>query len=180
MAPALPNGRLADGSPSGIPADASQRWRDILNQVRARYSGKIYWALPSTWIQNPPDFIDAIDGIYLLWMPPDLNGQEPTQENLEKAAAEQLDFAIRPIQLLYNQSLILGAFFPSGADLRGQADQYNALLKIVNQRSWIEGFVTRGYYPPAMLQDESASVHGKPAEPVVTYWFDNLRSIPAP
>jgi hypothetical protein len=180
MAPALPNGRLANGSPSGIPADASQRWRDILNQVRARYNGKIFWALPSTWIQTPPDFIDAIDGLYLLWVPPDLNGQEPTQENLEKAAAEQLDFAIRPIQLLYNQSLILGAYLPSGTDLQGQAVQYNALMNVVNQRSWIEGFVTRGYYPPTVLQDESASVHGKPASQVLTYWFDNLRGVPAP
>jgi hypothetical protein len=180
MAPALPNGRLADGSPSGIPADASQRWRDILNQVRARYNGKIYWALPSTWIQTPPDFIDAIDGIYLLWQPPDLKGQEPTLENLENAAAGQLDFAIRPIQLLYNQSLILGAYFPSSTDLQGQADQYNALLNVVNQRSWIEGFVTRGYYPPTVMQDESASVHGKPASQVLTYWFNNLRGVPAP
>jgi Glycoside Hydrolase Family 113 len=180
MAPALPNGRLADGSPSGIPADATQRWLDILNQVRARYSGKIYWALPSTWIQNPPDFINAIDGIYLLWQPPDLNGQEPTQDNLEKAAAEQLDFAVRPIQLLYNQSMILGAYYPSGTDLQSQVDQYTALLNVVNQRSWIEGFVTRGYYPPTVLQDESASVHGKPAGQVLAYWFDKLRTVPAP
>jgi hypothetical protein len=180
MAPALPNGLLSDGSPSGIPADASQRWRDILNQVRARYKGKIYWALPSTWIQNPPDFINAIDGIYLLWTPPDLNGQDPTLENLENAAAEQLDFAIRPIQLLYNQSLILGAYFPSRTDLQAQADQYNALLNVVNQRSWIEGFVTRGYYQPTVLQDESGSVHGKPASQVLAYWYDNLRTVPAP
>jgi Glycoside Hydrolase Family 113 len=180
MAPALPNGVLPDGSPSGIPADASQRWRDILNQVRARYSGKVYWALPSTWIQNPPDFINAIDGIYLLWEPPDLNGQEPTLDNLEKAAAEQLDFAIRPIQLLYNQSLILGAYFQSGTDLQNQANQYIALLNVVNQRAWIEGFVTRGYYQPTLLQDESASVHGKPASRVLAFWFDNLRTVSAP
>jgi hypothetical protein len=180
MAPALPNGRLADGSPSGIPADASQRWRDILTQVRARYNGKIYWALPSTWIQNPPDFMDAIDGIYLLWVPPDLNGEEPTLENLEKADAAQLDYAIRPIQLLYNQSLILGAYLPSGTDLQAQADQYNALVNLVNQRDWIDGFVTRGYYQPTVLQDESASVHGKPASQVLTYWFNHWRVAPAP
>ena len=180
MAPALPNGRLWDGSPSGVPADASQRWRDILNQVRARYKGKIYWALPSTWIQNPPDFINAIDGIYLLWTPPSLHSDSPPLAPLENAAASQLDFSIRPIQLLYNKALILGAYFPSGTDLQAQADQYNALLNVVNQRSWIEGFVTRGYYQPTVLQDESGSVHGKPASQVLAYWFDNFRAVPAP
>ena len=56
-------------------------------------------------------------------------------------------------------------------DLQAQADIYQALCGAVNERDWLGGFVSRGYYPPAALQDGSASVHGKPAEDVLWYWF---------
>jgi hypothetical protein len=59
-------------------------------------------------------------------------------------------------------------------DLVEQADIYQALLTSINGRTWISGFVSRGFYPPAMLRDKSTSVHGKPAQDVVTYWFPRL------
>jgi Glycoside Hydrolase Family 113 len=59
-------------------------------------------------------------------------------------------------------------------DLQEQADIYSALLQAVNERAWISGFVTTGYYPPAILQDKSASVHGKPAEQILSYWYPRL------
>ena len=39
------------------------------------------------------------------------------------------------------------------------------------QRTWIEGFISRGYYPPAALQDASASIHGKPVTDLLAKWF---------
>jgi hypothetical protein len=59
-------------------------------------------------------------------------------------------------------------------DLQGQSAIYEAMLNAVNTRSWIGGVVSRGYYPPAMLQDKSASVHGKPAADLLWYWFPRL------
>ena len=56
-------------------------------------------------------------------------------------------------------------------DLKAQEDVYLVLLKAVNDRAWINGFISRGYYPPAALQDLSASIHGKPSEAVLRYWF---------
>ncbi len=56
-------------------------------------------------------------------------------------------------------------------NLQAQQDVYQALMIAVNERAWLGGFVSRGYYPPAALQDGSASVHGKPAEDVLWYWF---------
>jgi hypothetical protein len=59
-------------------------------------------------------------------------------------------------------------------DLQEQADIYSSLLRVVNERPWITGFVSTGYYPPAILQDKSLSVHGKPAENILKYWYPQI------
>ena len=59
-------------------------------------------------------------------------------------------------------------------DLKGQADLYQAMLQAINQRDWVSGFVSRGYYPPAPLMDKSSSVRGKPASDLLWYWFPRL------
>jgi hypothetical protein len=65
-------------------------------------------------------------------------------------------------------------------DLAEQADIYNALLVAINERSFISGFVSRGYYLPAVLLDKSNSVHGKPAGNVIWYWFPRLLGAQTP
>ncbi len=58
-----------------------------------------------------------------------------------------------------------------------QAKAYDAVFAAVNQYDWIDGVISRGYYPPAILQDKSTSIHGKPTAQVVRYWFGQfLRS----
>lgn len=59
-------------------------------------------------------------------------------------------------------------------DLQDQAKAYNAMLLAVNDRTWISGVVSRGYYPPAVLTDKSTSIHGKPASGILWYWFPRL------
>jgi hypothetical protein len=59
-------------------------------------------------------------------------------------------------------------------DLQEQVDIYNALLAVVNGRSWVDGFIARGFYPPAVLQDKSASVNGKPAQSILEYYFPRM------
>ena len=59
-------------------------------------------------------------------------------------------------------------------DLQEQVNIYNAALNAVIARPWINGVVSVGYYPPAALQDTSASVHGKPASDVLWYWFPKI------
>ncbi len=56
-------------------------------------------------------------------------------------------------------------------DLTGQMEAYQALLEAIDSREWIAGVVARGYYPPVSLADKSTSVHGKPAEQVLGFWF---------
>jgi hypothetical protein len=64
-------------------------------------------------------------------------------------------------------------------DLQEQAQIYETLLAASSNRPWITGFISRGFYPPAMLQDLSPSVNGKPAQAALAYWFANL-VIPPP
>jgi hypothetical protein len=58
-----------------------------------------------------------------------------------------------------------------GVDLAEQWEIYAAMLETVNARDWIAGVVSRGYYPPVALGDKSLSIHGKPAEQVLQFWY---------
>ncbi len=55
-------------------------------------------------------------------------------------------------------------------NLQAQANAYDAVLSAVNDRSWVSGYIAMGWYPPAVLQDKSTSIHGKPASGVLWYW----------
>jgi hypothetical protein len=54
------------------------------------------------------------------------------------------------------------------------------MLVATGQRDWVSGIISTGYYPPAALTDKSASVHGKPAEEVLAYWFPRLLGLVVP
>jgi hypothetical protein len=61
-----------------------------------------------------------------------------------------------------------------GLNLDVQADAYGAVLSAINDNNWISGFVSMDYYPPAILQDKSTSIHGKPSSRVLWYWSKNF------
>ena len=56
-------------------------------------------------------------------------------------------------------------------DLAEQAETYHAVLMAINARDWIDGVITSGYFPPLGLLDKSLSVHGKPSQDVLWFWF---------
>lgn len=56
-------------------------------------------------------------------------------------------------------------------NLSEQLTAYQALFLAINERDWISGFVSRGYYPPAPLQDKSSSINGKPAQVLLRNWY---------
>jgi hypothetical protein len=61
-----------------------------------------------------------------------------------------------------------------------QAYVTSAAITAINQRSWIGGFFSGGYYPPAELKDLSNSVRGKPASDVLWYWYPQMLAGSAP
>ncbi len=196
VAPALPDGRI-NGVSSGVPADAEARWQAIITDVRSRFKGSVYWALSYPGgLQATPDFAKDLDGVYLLWYAP-LNGSSVDQ--LKADAGQLLDTDIQPFQSALQKPVILAVPYPSAdnaasaslpisalfqpggiqapVNLVAQADIYQALLMAVNERTWVSGFVSRGYYPPVVLQDASASVHGKPAADALWYWYPRFLGI---
>ncbi len=208
ITPALPAGKLPDGTPSNTPADAEAQWKSIIAEVRTHFSGKIYWALPYTkaTIEAPLEFLKDTDGIYLLWSASLSTNPSSTKTDYANEAGRLLDNEVAPLVMLLNKPLILAVAYPSAAgaetgcladgkggcldlsllsrpnaditsvslSLQTQADIYEAMLTAVNARSWITGFVSRGYYLPAALQDKSTSIHSKPAADILWYWFPRM------
>jgi hypothetical protein len=211
--PALPGGLLADGTSSGVPADAEARWRDLFVELRNHFSGELAWAIPFTpeFVDAPP-FLDQVDWIYLLFSPPLADRLDASEQDLHAKAAAYLDESVKAFQERVGKPVILGVSYPSvdggttgclpdplaeetclnvdllarpnadiptlTLDLDEQAQVYSALLVAINERDWISGFISRGYYPPAGLQDKSVSVHGKPAGEVLLFWFPGLLASP--
>jgi hypothetical protein len=137
--------------------------------------------------------------VYLLWSAPISTQQNSTKDALITEISRLLDNEISPLPSITGKPVIIALNYPSinGAalgcsigcpefsalsrpnadnpgvalDLQAQADIYEAMFTAVNARPWISGVVSRGYYPPAALQDKSTSIHGKPAADILWYWF---------
>jgi len=204
IAPALPGGVLMDGTPSGVPDDAAQRWQTLIDQIRERYNGTLLWAVEfDGQAVAVPEFIDTIDQVYMLWSAP-LGKAGVSQQDMARQFGRLLDEQIKPIKDDINKPVIIAINYPSVSgsaaacamvnndcqsvaalnypapisdakiNLDEQVSIYNAALVSINQRDWINGVVSRGYYPAADLMDKSPSVRGKPAWDVLWYWYPKL------
>ncbi len=197
--PTLVKGQMGS-STLGVPADAETRWRDILEEVRVHYSGRILWAVsyPGS-LEDTPSFASEMDGIYLLWNAPLASTTSASVDEMKFTAGNLLDSIIQPYQSLLGKPVILAIAYPSSdgaatasipvsqalepgntyspVDLQEQADIYQAFLAAINERAWVSGFISRGYYPPAVLHDASDSIHGKPAADILWYWFPRFLGI---
>jgi len=97
LAPALPGGKLSDGSPSGVPADAELRWDQLLAEVKSRYSGTVAWAMPLPDNDIRPRYFTHIDRVYLLWSPA-LRDEDPASlEEMTQFAQDALDNDVQPL-----------------------------------------------------------------------------------
>jgi len=92
VAPALPGGLLADGSPSGAPFDAEARWLALIEEVRQRFLGRVAFEIEfGRTLQAPPDFLDAVDQVHVYWHVPLGEGRGLTSEEMQAAAFAALD-----------------------------------------------------------------------------------------
>lgn len=208
IAPALPSGTIANGGPSGVPADADVRWKSIIAEVRQHFRGNLLFALPYTTqdIIAPVNVLQDTDGVYLLWFAPLSTAAAASKADLLSEAGRLLDENVAPVQSQVNKPFIIALSYPSSnysatgcipdgnngcydwlvlnrpnedistvsLDIQQQFDIYDAMFNAVNARSWVSGFVSRGYFAPVALQDKSASIHGKPAADLLWYWFPRL------
>jgi hypothetical protein len=186
-----------------LPAGADQKWRSLIADVRSRYRGKIGWALPFSDSVAVASFIDEVDEIYLLWSLALTQSATAQVPELAAAMGKVLDGKVFQLKEKLNKPLILGINYPSAAgvsrgcatvnnqcvpldsltdelqsqlapNLSEQAALYNAVMVAINQRAWIGGVIARGFYPPTVLQDATASINGKPAGDVLWYWYPEI------
>lgn len=116
VAPALPGGKLLDGSDSGVPDDVEKRWVNLIQKIRARYNGKIIWRINfPVSSQGIPEFVKDVDQIYVV-----LDGQLSDQETPEAGSiqvqtTQLLNNDILAIRDKFDKPLLLGISYPSSS-----------------------------------------------------------------
>ena len=193
---------LFDGS-----TEAEPRFRALMTEVRQHFGGQLWWAQPYAGaMQTSPSFLDAVDGIYLLWSAPLSQNQTASIDEMSIEAGRQLDAYILPFAISIQKPVLVAVGYPSAGgavtgcvpgpsagcvdwsmlsrpmpdipsaalDLTGQMNAFQAVLTAVNDRPWLSGFVSRGFYPPTPLADKSMSVFGKPAADILGYWYPRM------
>jgi hypothetical protein len=115
IAPALPGGTLADGTPSGVPADADARWQSLISELRQHFRGTLLFALPydNTTINPPMNVLSYVDGLYLLWFAKLSDSPTPDKASLLDEAGRLLDQNVGPIQQALNKPVIVALSYPS-------------------------------------------------------------------
>ena len=115
--PALPGGSLTGGIPSNVPADAEAQWRAIISDVRTHFKGQVLWAMPFTpsVVTTPLNFLQDVDGIYLLWSASLSTSQTATKADFANEAGRLLDNEVSPLVTLLNKPLILAVSYPSAS-----------------------------------------------------------------
>jgi hypothetical protein len=115
IAPALPAGTLANGTPSGVPADADARWQSVISELRQHFHGTILFALPydNRDINPPLSVLSNVDGLYLLWFAKLSDSPSPSKTELLDEAGRLLDDNVAPVQQALNKPVILALSYPS-------------------------------------------------------------------
>ncbi|MFH1446853.1 MAG: hypothetical protein ABIG43_05535, partial [Chloroflexota bacterium] len=183
--PSLPGDYLLNGSDALAPAIAENVWIETLQNVNAAYQGQILWALTySDGFNTKPVFIDMIDTFYVQFNAKLINGVYTSNlQVIEDNINNILDSDILDLKSNFNKSIIIGISYPSAdpllnevsIDLQVQVDLYNAICKAIIERDWIDGLISRGYFPSVKLMDASSSVNGKPAMDVLWYWYSGVK-----
>ena len=115
IAPALPSGKLADGTPSGVPADAEARWKNVIVEVRQHFRGQVLFALPydTGVIEAPINILRDADAIYLLWFAKLSDQPNPSKADMTVEAGRLLDNNVFTVQTQVNKPVIIALSYPS-------------------------------------------------------------------
>lgn len=195
------NGTLADGSLANAPLNADEQWRQLIKDMRAKYSGAILGALAYPSSQKiEPGWLDSVDAIYVLYSPALSQSSAISTNDLMPLVRQDLDDNLYPKISGFGKTVILGLNYPSSsnafggcvdvlgscmnnwgyntqADLNVQSQIYNAAVIIAAKESWITGFISRNYQPLVAVQDSSSSLNGKPAIDVLWFWYHFILNV---
>lgn len=171
LRPTLPGQKLPDGSENDHPEDVENRWRELLGEARSRFSGQLVWTLSHQDVTLPPPFLDLVDKVY---MEISIPAGQSIETTVGQGLDNWLDVPVMAFQFQTGKPFLLAVACPSDPDLQTQVDCYQTFLMAANQRDWISGFISLGYFPPAALRDRSTSVHGKPAAELLELWYPQM------
>ena len=198
MDPAMNGGILSTLEPSNVPENADEQWKQLILDIRARYSGPILGVINIPNQQNSiPGWLAHVDGIYVLFSPSLVESGDLSTGGLLHAFNTSLDSLVQPIATQYNKPLIIGINYPatqnsvngcndlngsclafSSADLATQTIDldlqsriYNAAIISCANRPWVKGFIARGFNPFVVLKDSGSSLYGKPGYDVLWFWY---------
>ena len=196
----LPNGKPAD-LPGDVKQKWQNLIAEVRTHYKGKIAWALPY---TPGMETIPEFIGDVDEIYLLWSAKLSDSNTATTQELADQMGQLLDQDISKLKETLQKPVILAIDYASvksaaqgcamvGSncvpfdslnvetgqtsfvpDLAEQAKLYNAVLIAINDRPWINGLVSRGFYPPATLQDFSSSVNGKPAADMLWYWFSRM------
>lgn len=115
VSPALPGGLMPDGTSSNVPAEAEAQWRAIIQDVRSRFTGQVFWAMPyeQSSFTTPVNFLRDVDGIYLLWSTPVASSPTAAKTDYANEVGRLLDNEVSPLASLLGKPIIIAASYPS-------------------------------------------------------------------
>ncbi|MHB8088302.1 MAG: glycoside hydrolase family 113 [Anaerolineaceae bacterium] len=198
MNPSMSNGVLTNGEPSNSPANADDQWSQLITDIRSRYNGPIIGviSLPSQ-LSTLPGWLKDVDAFYVLFSPSMVDSGDLSVQAMVHTFGTALDSLVQPISQQYSKPIIIGINYPSSSialngcmdinakcleyqnshlaettvDLDLQARIYNAAVIASANRTWIKGFIARGYNPLVVVKDQGSSIFGKPASDVLWFWY---------
>ncbi len=114
--PSLPDGILPDGTASGVPTDAENHWRTMIEDVRGLFSGKLAFEIElGPELQPIPSIIDAFDEVHIYWHAPLSTIETPTVVEMRMAARSLLVDTILSNPALKGTPIILDVEYLSVA-----------------------------------------------------------------
>ena len=115
IAPALPAGTLANGNPSGVPADTETRWLTLIAEIRQHFHGSVIFALPydNSVIIAPITILQNTDAVYWLWFVKLSDQAAPNKTDMLAEAGRLLDTNMQPTQAQVNKPFLIGLSYPS-------------------------------------------------------------------
>lgn len=114
VSPSLPTGILSDGTPSGLLAEGDMKWREIIDEVRAIFPGRIAFELElERSIPTIPTFLDAIDEIHIYWHAPLATTLSAGIQEYQSAAKSILSNVILSSEAISSRPIYLSVEYAS-------------------------------------------------------------------
>lgn len=202
ISPAFPYGNKLDGNSSNTPYDFKDRWNGLIDTIRTKFSGQLFFALsPANDMSDAMDMLTKVDALYVEL---DMAITDSTTADLNQLRSGVSSLITGDIYKLYasaQKPVILGINYASvdgsttgclnfsdscekytksqdnafvSVDLVEQAQAYQAIIEEAINHNWIYGLVSKGYNPSVSANDNTASIQDKPASIVVTHYFNSI------